>query len=53
MIVDLRNKEEFGVPEYFISEVEKQVCIVLVSKTMSFNIQTIQGGTHLCDIYWD
>ena len=51
MIVDVRNKEEFGVPEYFLSEVDKQVCIVLLSKTKSFNIQTIQAGTHLCDIY--
>ena len=52
MIVDVLNKEEFGVPEYFLSEVYKQVCIVLLSKTESFNIQRIQAGTHLCDIYW-
>ena len=52
MIVDVRNKEEFGVPEYFLSEVDKQVCIVLLSKTVSFDIQRIQAGTHLCDIYW-
>jgi len=39
MIVDVRNKEEFGVPEYFLSEVDKQVCIVLLSKTESFDIR--------------
>jgi hypothetical protein len=52
MIVDVRNKEEFEVPKYFLSKVDKQVCIVLLSKTESFDIQKIQAGTYLCDIYW-
>jgi hypothetical protein len=52
MIVDVWNKEEFGVPEYFLSEVDKQVCIVQLSKTKSFDIQRIQAGTHLCDLFW-